>query len=74
MANTPKTGTRYTYNADQSKAADPALAELGPNSEVTVHHADKDQVRVGWTDQSGMPREASVKADAFQSSFKEQKG
>jgi hypothetical protein len=66
---TPKTGSVYTYSADPSKAPHPALADLQADAEVTVNSADKDQVRVGWTDATGMPREASVPADAFAGSF-----
>lgn len=65
MAKAPKTGTVYTYSADPSTAADPALADLAPNSEVTVKGADGDKVRLGWTDQTGMPREASVNAEVL---------
>lgn len=66
---TPKTGSKYTYTADPSKAAHPSLADLSPDTVVTVAGADKDQVRVGWTDQSGTPRQASVPAADFDGSF-----
>jgi len=69
MATTPKTGTVYTYSADASRPAHPALADLSPNAEVTVAGADKDQVRLSWNDASGMPREASVPADEFGGAF-----
>jgi hypothetical protein len=69
MATTPKTGSAYTYSADPSRPANPALADLSPDAEVTVAGADKDQVRLSWRDASGMPREASVPADEFGGSF-----
>lgn len=71
MASTPKTGSAYTYSADTSRPADPALAGLSSGTQVTVNGYDKDsrQVRVGWTDAAGAQQEASVAHDSFDGSF-----
>lgn len=73
MAETPKTGSSYTYNASATRSTSPDLSNMSAGTEVRVASYDKNQrtVRVSWADPTtGTQREASVPQDEFNQSFK----